>query len=211
MNPPKSGRKDSGSVALGERIAALMKKAGISQREMEKRTKIPQSNISGLITGKQFVSPERMKLIADELEMTPEAVVGDTIPWPRPQHALNFEPKPLPAPDAAFRVASREEADAFDPEDPRPGGEWIASVLGDAKLTLRLQPGLQDYLTAHRGDLTLAESMLLVSFASKPLPDTVKDEAYWDRVLKFLRDEFPGALREARAKSKGDSDAAKGR
>ena len=64
-------------MQLGERIEERLGVLGISQAELARRARVPQTTINGLIRGTSRMSPHLVK-IASELKTTPAYLTGET-------------------------------------------------------------------------------------------------------------------------------------
>lgn len=64
-------------MTLGERIEELLLERGVSQSELARRAKVPQTTLNSLIRRPRRTSPHLLK-IARELGTTPAYLVGET-------------------------------------------------------------------------------------------------------------------------------------
>lgn len=62
---------------LSDRIKARLQELGLSQAELARRAKIPQTTVNGLVQGKSRTSVHLVR-IARELQTTPAYLVGET-------------------------------------------------------------------------------------------------------------------------------------
>lgn len=175
-------------LAVGRLVSAAIAKSGLSQAEVARRSGLHASQLSFALKGTRGLSAAQLQALASTLAVDVKALLVP--PGVNPADVFPTAP----------RLASIQEANAFDPRDPTPGSAWIQAVMNDVAAGLQLQPGLADYLEANKDRLTLSEAQLLAGHASKPMPGKVlvKDAAYWDRVLEFYRKEFPVALAKSR-------------
>jgi transcriptional regulator with XRE-family HTH domain len=63
-------------MSLGSRIKERLRELGISQAELARRAKVPQTTINGLIQGNSRTTPHLIR-IAEELSVTPAYLTGE--------------------------------------------------------------------------------------------------------------------------------------
>ncbi len=72
------------AMALAQRIKQRLQELGLSQAELARRAKIPQTTVNGLLQGKSRSTPHLLR-IARELQTSPAYLMGET---EDPQHHL---------------------------------------------------------------------------------------------------------------------------
>lgn len=68
--------------SLGKRIKAEMDRRGLDQKALEKKSGVPQSNISLYINAKKAITIKTLTAIADALDTTPADLLGGVTPPP---------------------------------------------------------------------------------------------------------------------------------
>ena len=67
---------------LGSRLREIMERKGITQKQLEADSGVPQSNLSAIIGGKQGVSVERLNKLALALGVSQEELTGPPVAPP---------------------------------------------------------------------------------------------------------------------------------